>query len=437
MEEKIRDRIYDFFAESNDFNGIPLRNISEEFKIGYEESIDLLKKLVIDKSVSIQSSTNPHIIGFQHYPLDSQLKILESAKSITADTQDFGEISISFENTEYPICLYPSQDYIKSKRDIKEFGTAEYTKLLALGEPHLSPKYFEIEVLERYSNDPRFDFKFSDYSGSISCKYDEHDNPIVREEDQVFLKTFGLGFDDQGNRLAVVYLRYLKDLTAEHQQYWKSKEVIGNCKILKEYHDNTIQGQWTFSYSMFSAFIGELNAIIDLTEKAFGVSVFRKKFDKENRPKEFTFFFSPTLRNYHSFILLLDKMVSENINKDFFKGRVELHNLETIEDGLVERKNKGTLQLFEEWLNSVYSPNNADDMSGLFRPLKKIRRERQEPAHRISDNYYDKKFIEKQKKTISEVYGVFYTLRKIFQEHPKAKDVELPEWLDKGEIKNF
>ena len=145
--------------------------------------------------------------------------------------------------------------------------------------------------MERYSNDPRFDFKFSDYSGSISCKYDEHDNPIVREEDQVFLKTFGLGFDAQGNRLAVVYLRYLKDLTEEHQQYWKSKEVVGDCKILKEYHDNTIQGKWTFSYSMFSAFIGELNAIIDLTEKVFGIAIFRKKFDKENRPKEFTFFF--------------------------------------------------------------------------------------------------------------------------------------------------
>ena len=130
-------------------------------------------------------------------------------------------------------------------------------------------------------------------------------------------------------------------------------------------------------------------------------------------------------------------MVSENINKDLFKDKVEFYNLEAIGDGLVERKTKGTLQLFEEWLNSVYSSSNADDVSGLFKPLKKIRRKRQEPAHRISDDYYNKKFIEKQKNIISEVYSVFYTLRKIFQEHPKAKDVELPEWLDKGEIKNF
>lgn len=144
---------------------------------------------------------------------------------------------------------------------------------------------------------------------------------LYYEEDQVFIKTFGLGFDSQQDRLAVVYLRYLKDLTAEHQLYWNNKEVEGNCKVLKEYYENSILGNWTISYSIFSAFLGELTCLNNLANKIFGRNLFRKNFENENRPKEFTFFFLPTLRNYNEFVLLLDKMISDNINKDFLREK--------------------------------------------------------------------------------------------------------------------
>ena len=437
MEEKIKNRIFDFFIESNDFNGIPLRNISKEFPIDYKESIDLIKKLVVENTVTIQSSTNPHIIGFQHYPIDIQQKILEEAKSITNRVEKNGEISVSFEDTEYPICLYPSQDYLKSKRDLSKYGTAVYTKLLALAEPHLSPRFFDIEVLERYANDPRFDFKFNDYSGRISYKYDDNDNPIVREEDQVFLKTFGLGFDSKGNRLAVVYLRYLKDLTPEHQFYWQTREVSGDCKILKEYHENSINGNWTFSYSIFTAFIGELKCLNDLSKMIFEINLFNQDFEKKNRPKAFTFFFTPTLKNYDEFIMLLDKMISDNINKDFFKDKIDLFDLEKIDDNLVERKPKGTLRLLEEWLLSTYNYSNKQVLIDIFKPLKKVRRERQNPAHRINENEYDLKYINKQKELINQSYSSIRALRTIFQQHPKANGFKVPDWLENGEIKTF
>lgn len=194
MKENIENRIYSFFIESNDFNGIPLRQISEEFEILYENSIDLIKELVKDEIVSIQSSSNPHIIGFQHYPLESQLKILEDAKNNKVTIQKFGKITIASENAEYPICLYPSKQYLKSKRNLTEFSNSVYTKQLALGEPHLKPIFFEIEVLERYLNDPRFNFKFEDYSGRISCKYDENDKPILKRRRPNFCKNIWFGF---------------------------------------------------------------------------------------------------------------------------------------------------------------------------------------------------------------------------------------------------
>lgn len=437
MKERIENIVYDFFVASSDFNGIPLRNISEKLNIDYENSIDIIKELVKDNIVSIQSSTNPHIIGFQHYPIDSQIHILEEAKKIKEVVHSFGEITISSEDTEYPICLYPSKSYLQKKRDLADFGNAPYTKQLALAEPHLTPIFFEIEVLDRYFNDPRFDFKFEDYSGQISCLYDENENPIVREEDQIFLKTFGLGFDENGDRLAVVYLRYLKDLTPEHQIYWKSRQKTGNCKMLEEYHQNTIQGNWTFSYSIFSGFIGEQKCINDLTKLIFTKPLFRKSFENENRPKEFTFFFTPTLKNYNDFILLLDKMISENINKDFFEGKVDFFEFKELENGLIERQSKGTLQLFEEWLTFVLNVKGDGTVSELFKPLRKIRKERQSPAHRINENQYDRQLIEKQKIIMDDIYSVLRNLRNIFHQHPKARDFEIPDWLENGKIKTF
>ncbi len=437
MKERIENIVYDFFVASSDFNGIPLRDISQKLNIEYDNSIDLIKELVKDDIVSIQSSTNPHIIGFQHYPIDSQIHILEEAKKTKEVLQSFGEIIFSSEDTEFPICLYPSKKYLQKNLNLAEFGNAFYTKQLALGEPHLKPIFFEIEVLDRYFNDPRFDFEFEDYSGQISCLYDENENPIVREEDEVFLKTFGLGFDENGDRLAVVYLRYLKDLTPEHQVFWRSKEKSGNCKMLEEYHQNTIQGDWTFSYSIFSGFLGEQKCINDLTELAFSKPIFRKTYEKENRPKEFTFFFTPTLKNYNDFILLLDKMISENINRDFFDGKVVLFDYENLEDGVVDRKSKGTLQLFEEWLTKVFNVKGDGSVGDLFKPLKKIRRERQNPAHKINENQYDKQYIDKQKEIMNEAYSVLRNLRNIFHQHPKVRNFEIPDWLENGHIKTF
>lgn len=114
--------------DSSYFNGIPLRNISQELNIDYENSIELIKEHVKDDIILIQSSTNPHIIGFQHYPIDSQIHILEEAKKTKEVIHSFGEFTISSEDTEFPICIYPSKTYLQKKRDLSEFNNASYTK---------------------------------------------------------------------------------------------------------------------------------------------------------------------------------------------------------------------------------------------------------------------------------------------------------------------
>lgn len=111
--KKVKDLIFSFFCESHDFNGIPLRDISNRLGLKYEPSIDLVKQLVEQGSASIQSSTNPHIIGFKHHDIRSQLEVLDHAKNVTSTKKQFGNLSFVVEETDYPICVYPSKEYLK------------------------------------------------------------------------------------------------------------------------------------------------------------------------------------------------------------------------------------------------------------------------------------------------------------------------------------
>ena len=421
--------------------GIPLRDISRRFEIDYIESIEIIKYLIKESTVSIQSSTNPNIISKNHFTIASQLKVLEMAK---ADEEDvvFSSENIIFasENTQYPICLYPSPIYLRNHRDVSELNGKPYTKMLSLGEPQLRFHFFEIDVLERYFTDPRYKFSFQDYSGLISCETDDNGNPILDKKDQVFLKTFGLGFDENNNRVAVTFTRYLNDLPSCHQIYWQTKEITenANCKILEEYYKNAIDGDFTDSISIFSGFINELNCLYDLTKHIYGKSLLRQKFDEgDNKPKELSFFFIPTSKNYEDFVLLLDKMLSDNINKKFFDGKIKEYKLIPIENGIVEKKVKGTIQMLEEWLTLNFRPKNEQLQKELFKYLKEIRKERQNPAHRISKNVYNKIYIEKQKEMIDKAYTIARALRTAFQHHPLARSFKIPTYLDDATIKIF
>ncbi len=437
MEEKVLKKIFDFFIKSGDFNGIPITTISAKLKIEYLETIEILKQLLSKDLISAQSSINPHIISLGDFTKEVQFEILEDAKNnVEESLPGLGDF-IKF--SSHLVCVYPSKKYLFEKRDISKFSKSPYSEQLALAEAHLKPIFFEIDVLERYLKDPRYSFEFEDYSGQISYHVDENEKPIVKENDEIFLKTFGLGHDLEGNRVAVAYLRYLHGLTPEHQQFWKSKEIeSNNCQMLKEYYVNTIEGNWTNSYSIFSAFLEEQKAINDLTTKIFNVSLFTETFEKEKRPKEFTFFMIPTLSNYHDFISLLDKMISENINRKIFENTLELYEFRKIDENTSERISKGTLRLFEEWLPKVYNLHDKDLANEvLFKPFKQVRKERQSPAHKINSNVYDKALFEKQREIISKCYRAMHNLRFIFQDHPKAKDVKISKWLDEGEIKTF
>ena len=435
--QRISHRVMEFFVSSDDFNGIPGTTLSEELDIDYQHLIDLVKEMVVGDLVSIQTDINPHIISLGHFPVDTQLQILEEARQNVTTQSSIMKGFVAVTNS-HQFCVYLSPSQLTIHRNVSEFDQSPFTQRLALGGPQLQAQFFDIDVLDRYYRDPRFSFDFDDYSGRISYREDANHVSMVSESDQVFMQTFGIGHDSQGNRLAVVYLRYLHTLTPEHQVYWKSKERDRReCKMVKEYYDNTILGAWTFSHSIFSAFIHEQKALNDLALQIFGIPLFRNTYEEEKRPKEFTFFFIPTLENFNSFILLLDKMISDNLNKDFFKDDVDLFDFEDLGNGQVERKARGTLRLLKEWLSKMFEFEQPDAVNIILRPLQETRKLRQRPAHLIHENVYDKTFLGKQKEHVESVYRSIRQLRHLFESHPDATGVKIPDWLNSGAIKSF
>ena len=93
--------------------------------------------------------------------------------------------------------------------------------------------------------------------------------------------------------------------------------------------------------------------------------------------------------------------------------------------------------MLEEWFSKNFRSKNEEAYKNVFKFLKEIRKERQNPAHRISRNVYDKQYIEKQKDMIDKAYTVVHSLRIAYQQHPIARTFEVPSYLDEAKIKIF
>lgn len=416
LKELIMNEVIEFYLESYDFNGIPLYQLSAKHKRDKDRLDKAIIDLIKDGAISLNYTENPHVKQFKDFPVKDQLEQLKKG------------------NPQH-ICVYPTENILKTLTLTSKYDNKPFTKMLLYGKPQLQPMYFEIQILEDYFNDPRYDVQFSDYSGSISY----HSENDLSKKDKIFLSTFGIGYKDKDpyrERVVVVYLRYLSDLTPEHQQRWNTRLVNEKCFEALEYYQNTILGEWAEYGSIYDAFIEELYNINEMSEKMFSKKLFLKTY-KNERPEGFRLIFIPTLENYYRFIHLLDKMMSDNINKDFFKGSVSLENEVNRKDGKTFIQNKGTIQLFEEWLKKYFRFEKADAADIIFKPFREVRSLRQKPAHTVSSNKYDKALITEQDNLINRAYEAIRTIRLIFANHPKVRNYKVDNWLYEGKIKTF
>ena len=421
MKIRLLECVIEHYLESRDFNGIPFGQIVKQLDATGDHVVPLLSELVSDNAVEIiygDYHPNPHIKAFSGSAIDEQIKKLSDLQLLNQ------------------ACIYPTPKTLAAVPDIhRNYTGRPYSLELALGAGQLDFRSFDLEVLETYRNDPRFYYRNDDIRGQIRAKNEHSDD--MRESDIVYLQTFGFSYNEDFDRAVAAFLRYLRDLSPEHQQMWKAKEVTGDYVLHPDYYRN-MMGHFGEKLSIFEAFTSELEIINIMCSKMNKPALFKKTF-RENRPPEFGFLLRPTLKEFNAFVHLLDKMMSENIEKDFFRDDIELESSEERRNGKVVITQKGTIQLLEEWLKRFFLPHDPADLEKVFSPLKEVRILRQQPAHSAQENKFDQSFFKQQRALIIKAYNGIRNIRLILANHHMVKrdPPQINRFLLEGEIWDF
>ncbi|MCK4846228.1 MAG: AAA family ATPase [Deltaproteobacteria bacterium] len=418
-QDSLLKKITENYLKSDQYNGTSLAALLRE--VDKETGVECLVELINKDLVSViygDFHPNPHIKALPDEPKESQIAKLYTDKFKQG-------------------CVYSLKKYLETVVDKSEFSDRPFELCLALGEPQLAYKPFELSVLEYYRNDPRYYYQEDGISGSICIGDEDYKKEDMKESDKILLETFGFGYnEDLSIRAVVVFLRYLSNLSPEHQQIWKGKELSETINIHPGYYETAVLGRWPERGSIFAAFIEELRIINDMAKCMGRPPFFRKDFRDIDKPKEFAFLLRPTLKEYNDFILLLDKLISDNIKIEFFNKEVSIEYEEIRKDGKVVLRHKGSLRILEEWIETWTIFEGKDELRQMFEVLRKVRRARMNPAHEIDENVFDQQYYKKQRELMKDVYIAVKTIRTLFGGVPmvKSKDIEISEYVREGKI---
>ncbi|MCU0917351.1 MAG: AAA family ATPase, partial [Planctomycetes bacterium] len=300
----------EFYLKSGDYNGMPVSLLVERY--GEMNVRDWLSELISEGLISVvfgDYHPNPHIKALPSEPESEQLGKLNTRLFQRA-------------------CVYPNGKHLSEVIDHAAFAGRPFDFCLALGEPQLIHKSFDLSILEAYRNDPRYYYTCDDIHGQISVVDEFSRTDTMKASDQVFLETFGFSFDEAGHLHVAAFLRYLSKLSPEHQQVWSSKHVSGETYLHPDYYRTSIIGDWPERLSLYQAVLLEMKTINEICAAIGRAPLFKDDYAENRRPRAFGYLLRPTLKEYNDFIHLLDKMLSENISREFFKDDVSFESEE-------------------------------------------------------------------------------------------------------------
>lgn len=404
-------------ARRDSFNGLVAARL-----LRLEDDLEVLRahlETLVDEHkitcVFAKADLNMHIKRFPDIPVERQQELLR-----TEEVTDF--------------CVYPTGSEIAANYDVTQWNDRPFSKCLVLAEPQLAYRAFDMGVLERYTSDPRYTVHFADYMGRMSVNNEPYSDEAFPDRDKVAIQSFGLGFNEQRIPHAVVYLRYLSNLSPEHQQYWNSYKSSADVRMCRQYFESSILGEFWKNRSVRYAIVEEMKLINTMAETIWSRCLFRG-VPTSDVPIGLTSFLRPTAENYHRFVLALDKLLSDSVDFKFFEGKVPLEWEKTRPDGKVEVVRKGTLTLLEEWLlKEITWPDEAEFRDVIIAPLRKVRKLRQKPAHKITSDNFSIDYYDSRKELLSTVLSSLANIRHVFSKHPAAIEVEVPSWLEEEEI---
>lgn len=416
-KDDILKEIREFYLSSGDFNGLPIRDIARDFKLGETQLKKILTSLVQEDKISLNFGDihiNPHIKACWEEPAEKQIEKLGCS------------------NLEHA-CAYPSASHLQEVVDPVQYQDRPFTLRLALGEPQLSFLSFNLDVLESYRNNPQYYYTNNDISGMISVHDEYYESEKMPSSDQVLLKDFGFSYDPELNRAVAVFLKDLSELSPQHQQIWNAKIIEGDYQLHPEYRSRSLRAEWKCG-SIFEAFVEELHHINEMCKLMHRPPLFNNELKGNEKPREFCFLIRPTFKEYNNFVLLLDKAISDNINRKFFLNDVSFEYDEVRSDGRVVVHQKGTIQILDEWLRQEFIVEDRKPIEEMIAAFKKIRNLRQRPAHSIDEDIFDQQYFKQQRELMLEAYAGVRLIRLLFANHPNVKGYKVPDWLQQGKI---
>jgi hypothetical protein len=266
MNEEVKSLLEEltaFYLNSGDFNGIPALQLADRLKEQWECVKPIAAALIEKELIGIldtNSDANPAIIRVGFEPKGVQIKKLDNS------------------NLRH-VYIYPRTAHLKSVVNPSDYIGRPYVLELALGHPQLSFRSFDLSVLEFYRNDPRYSYENRDIDGYIAVRDEFYRSADMAEKDQVLLQSFGFSFDQNGNRAVAVFLRYLADLSPEHQQIWKAKELSEPHELHPDYFRYSILGDWGERFPIFVAFAVEMHLLNRMARAMGRPNLFRQDFD--------------------------------------------------------------------------------------------------------------------------------------------------------------
>jgi len=407
----------EFYLNSRDFNGCPVASVFQKVEGAQAVLEEALVSLVSRGRADLvfgDGHPNPHIRAFAPPPPEKQLQKLRELGWSGA-------------------CVYPSSAHLSQVVAQTDYADRPFTRELALGRPQLDFDAFDVSILESFRNDPRYWYTTHDRGGSIGVSDEHYESGDMREGDRILLQSFGYGFDENLCRAVIVFICYLSRLSPAQQGLWRARQLDGEYKMHPDYYRSTILGQFPEELSLFEAFLMELHEINLLAALVGKPPLFRETWE-EDRPRGFGWIVRATTREFNAFVHLMDKMLSENLNREFFRADIELETQKTRGDGKVEVQQKGTIRLMSEWLEKRFVAQDQQPLREMLETLHDIRNLRQKPAHTVESDIFDRGIFERQRKLMMRAYSAVRTIREVFQNHPRAAGHQVAEHLAEGRI---
>ena len=417
-DNELIDAVVNHYLSSGDFNGMPAYDLTHSGAIDLPELKAILRPLIENDLLAVnfgEVHVNPHIRAFPDPPAQEQISRLQSFAG------------------EYFV-LYPTPTLLKQRVTSADFEGRPFSLRLALGSPQLAYESFDLAVIDHYRRDPRYRFWSNDVAATLSTGDEAYLSESFPEKHKVLIQHFGFCYDKQHHRAAAVFLTDLHGLTPEHQQIWDAFRLTGDYRLHPDFYRAAILGDWGLKVSLRDAFVEEFKTINAMCVAIGWPHLFWEEFPEP--PKELAFLIRPTADEFNAFIQTLDKVMSENINRDFFPPSIPRELEQVRPDGKVVVQQRGTIQMLDLWLRQRFRIPDTRPLEECLATFREVRRRRQKPAHSVVAAKYDEALFEEQRQLFTRAYSAVRTLRLVLQNHPRTRAVRdtMNEQVRDGEI---